>query len=526
MPKHTLNIVAVLFIFYVGLNKGLEISSSENYNAFDGSYYADIAENVSNGTGFKTDISSFDQNLKSLPRVSAVYPLWPMLGGELSRLFPDSIEFDKKLRYINVFIACMAMWFLFLIYKRLTEYQALALIGLYSFSSSIIWKRYIASTYTEPLTFLMVFLSIFLIVEYIQNKRWSCYPAWMGGFIGLILGFSFLARSQSILFIVITAVFLVIFWKQEKISFRFLISLTLALVTVGASFVIWRVSDSTEHMTFKSLFIFQENYDYSLFQPLSHGSEEPLFIKLREGLLTFFSFGDHGGASNSGLFIFTFVPCLLFLKKFSLFQKWIICIGLIYLVSLLPSKMSIASPWLFGHRHGILIVLLTVGATIFSVDCFLKSKPKYHTVLFVLFFCFTIYSGICTRISEYSDRIRGPKMEKSIVTKDLTLFLQNKARVKGEKLHLLSSTIRSVSYFSQQYGYMFEARRENWKEYLMYKMEYLNIDYFIVGYYDHTMFNQEKYYHGLKTNQIDFLEPVISFGEGANLTTVYQLKNN
>lgn len=526
MPKHTLNIVAALFICYIGLNKVLEISSAENYNGFDGSYYADIAENVSNGIGFKTDISSFDQNLKSLPRVSAVYPLWPILGGELSRLFPDSIEFDKKLRYINVFIACMAMWFLFLIFKRLTDYHALGLIALYCFSSSIIWKRYIASTYTEPLTFLMIFLSTFLIVEYIQNKRWSQFPGRIGCLIGLILGFSFLARSQSILFIVITSVFLVIFWKQGKITFRFLISLTLALVSVGIGFVIWRISDSTEHATFKSLFIFQENYDHSLFQPLSHGYDEPLFLKLKEGLLTFFSFGDHGGVSNSGLFVFTFVPCFLLLRKFSLLQKWIICIGLIYLVSLLPSKMSIASPWLFGHRHGILIMLLTMGTTVFSVDYLLKSKPKFHSILFSLFLCFTIYSGICTRISEYSDRIRGPKMEKSIVTKDLKFFLQSKAQEKGEKLHLLSSTIRSVSYFSQQYGYMFETRRENWQEYLLYKMEYLNIDYFIVGYYDHTLFNQEKYYEGLKTSRADFLERVISFGKGVNLTTVYQLKKN
>jgi len=66
------------------------------YTSYDGAFYSDIALHVYKGEWLLTSNSSFDQFYKILPRPTHVYPSWPLLGGLLAHLLPDSLKSSCK----------------------------------------------------------------------------------------------------------------------------------------------------------------------------------------------------------------------------------------------------------------------------------------------------------------------------------------------------------------------------------------------------------------------------------------------
>lgn len=239
-----------------------------------------------------------------------------------------------------------------------------------------------------------------------------------------------------------------------------------------------------EHFDLLSFFIFQDNYDSSMFQPLSHTKLIPFYLRFLHGLKAFFSYNYTSGIPNSGILIFLLPITLLKFKHYNIKFKLIITIGAFYLFSLLPMEMTIGLRWLFGHRHGILVSFLTLFSFLaFIIYLDSLKKLKFIIILFITFLIlfFSIYSS---RNVRYKDKVNNIKFSHQTVNK-LYSFLINKQIKLNRKVKIISLNSRSIVLFSRCLGYFFESRRKNWKEYLIYKMKYFKIDYFIINkYYD------------------------------------------
>ena len=61
------------------------------FTGVDGGLYTDIAEHVRDGDGLVTDVSLYHHGYASFPHPTAIYPIWPLIYGYLSRLAPMRI---------------------------------------------------------------------------------------------------------------------------------------------------------------------------------------------------------------------------------------------------------------------------------------------------------------------------------------------------------------------------------------------------------------------------------------------------
>ncbi len=80
----------------------------------DGSYYYDVARNISHGLGFTTNISLYHQGMHHFPHSTPIYPIWPRLLGYLSYVIP----LHKLAHILPAFLYC-----LFLVQMRYVAHQ-------------------------------------------------------------------------------------------------------------------------------------------------------------------------------------------------------------------------------------------------------------------------------------------------------------------------------------------------------------------------------------------------------------------
>lgn len=79
-------LLAVLLLLLAGPK--LALSLATHAPGIDGGYYADIAANVRDGHGLRTDVSLLHKGYPSFPYPTDVYPLWPLLYGLVATVAP------------------------------------------------------------------------------------------------------------------------------------------------------------------------------------------------------------------------------------------------------------------------------------------------------------------------------------------------------------------------------------------------------------------------------------------------------
>lgn len=528
-----LSFIAIfIFSIVVFLIKLHVFIHSNDYIAYDGAFYSDIALNVYNGNGLITNISSFDQFYKVLPRPAQVYPLWPFIGGNLAHLLPNSMKFVIKLQFINLIFSIFSLYLLyFLILNLLKELKKnkyeFSFIFTAFFYLTATYFAYITKPYTESLTIFLIFSSLLIFFNILDNKN-NKQSKYFSLALGLLFFLSFLARSQSSIFIFVMFLSMIyLLYKKEILLKNFLIIWLSSFIFVSFYFY-YLYTIRAEHFNFLSLLIFQDNYDLSKYPPLPHIVNLPFYLRFIHGIKAFFSFNYTSGVTNSGILIYLLPLTLFKFKYYNIKIKIIILIGAVYLLTLLSGEMTIALRWLFGHRHGILIIFLTEFSFLGYI-IYLNERKNNYNKIFIFAFAVLLVSLFA---SHYIRKVLVPSVYKN----KLSISLMNETYdfLKSEKIKLnrnvkiISLNARNLALFSRNLGYFFESRRNDWKEYLIYKMKYLNIDYFIINrYYDY--YTKDKivdYFSIMKDNTPDEFELVKSFKENKhnNWIGIYRLK--
>ena len=81
--RQRLLLLALLMLGFLGLK--LAFNPGIGRNSLDGDFYYQIARNVQEGRGLKTNLSLYHQGIKSFPQKTNMAPLWPLTLGYSGR---------------------------------------------------------------------------------------------------------------------------------------------------------------------------------------------------------------------------------------------------------------------------------------------------------------------------------------------------------------------------------------------------------------------------------------------------------
>jgi hypothetical protein len=176
----------------------------------DGSFYVNVARNVQEGVGLKTNVSMYHGGETTLPTASRlIYPLWPLLLGYSARL----IGLVSAVNYLPPLLYGADLLLLYLLMSRLAVrlrcptdalftpgHLLVLLLGLnFTFYGSTTFP------YTEGLGFFFALVAALLI-----DHAVSVRSALWGGLAGLAAGLALLTRTQMV--IVGLALLIVVLW--------------------------------------------------------------------------------------------------------------------------------------------------------------------------------------------------------------------------------------------------------------------------------------------------------------------------
>jgi len=165
----------------------------------DGGYYMNIAQHVRDGDGLITDLSLAHKGAPSLPHPTDMYPLWPLVYGYASRVFPIEPT-GHWLPTIFYFVTLLVgfRWAseLFdrdLVPRTVPGFHAGHLFVLMMGLNGEFF-RYTSYPYTEGLTYAVVLLGLWRM-----NRLWERPSLRSGVEIGVWMGLATLCRKQLFL---------------------------------------------------------------------------------------------------------------------------------------------------------------------------------------------------------------------------------------------------------------------------------------------------------------------------------------
>lgn len=174
----------------------LQLSASSHDPSFDGGYYTDVAQNVRDGNGLKTDISLYHQGYPYFPHPTSVYPLWPLLYGFSGKIFsiPEvGVWLSTVFYFLSLLLAFIWLARIFpgnLFPRAFPGFQA-AHVFVLMLGLNPQFFRFTSLPYTEGLAFVFVFGFLLRSKALWSSPRW-----WAGAEIGVWLALVFLTRSQ------------------------------------------------------------------------------------------------------------------------------------------------------------------------------------------------------------------------------------------------------------------------------------------------------------------------------------------
>jgi hypothetical protein len=79
-------LLSLIILFCAGLK--IRHNDRPFFTGVDGGLYTDIAEHIRDGDGIVTDVSPYHHGYPAFPHLTAIYPLWPLVYGHLGRYMP------------------------------------------------------------------------------------------------------------------------------------------------------------------------------------------------------------------------------------------------------------------------------------------------------------------------------------------------------------------------------------------------------------------------------------------------------
>lgn len=199
----------------------------------DGGYYMNIAQHVRDGDGLVTDLSLAYKGAPYLPYPTDMYPLWPLLYGYLSRVFP--LEATGHWLPTIFYFTAIALGYVWarglvprpLFPKALPSFNAGHVLAIVLGLDSEFF-RYTSYPYTEGLTYVLVFLALWRF-----NRIWRRPSLRTGLELGAWLALTMLCRKQMFIMTLAAATTLagaVAFGRGHRRAW---------LVTAAAAAVAW-----------------------------------------------------------------------------------------------------------------------------------------------------------------------------------------------------------------------------------------------------------------------------------------------
>ncbi len=200
VPPHRLSLY-LLFAALIALKLPITIAKYVfQSTSVDGGYYLDLAQNVRDGLGLYTDISSFHQGLPYFPHPTPVYPLWPLVLGYSGRVVP--------LEVLAFWLPCalylLTTWLAWRFGRQTFPQIRARAFGLELDAGHVLalliglHTRFTISTsvpYTEGLAYALLLLALLRVVP-----RLSAPTGWTGLELGAWAALLFLCRSQLVIF--------------------------------------------------------------------------------------------------------------------------------------------------------------------------------------------------------------------------------------------------------------------------------------------------------------------------------------
>ncbi len=344
----------------------LSLDSGLGPYGVDGSYYVQIARNLTEGKGLVTSVSLYHQGLDPLPAPTNIYPAWPVLLGVTARI----VGLSEAVRHVPRLLYFVALGALYLLVRRIggdirvfgsfnVAHLCVLLMGLTPvFFSSTTYP------YTEGLG--LTLASITLVTAF--RSGWL---AALGG--GVLAGLATLTRSQMLLLVLAILVVRAYEAAREGRWKNLILSVTgVALVLVP-----WLAYVSTFTGSFALRHLHVSYQQTAALAPYSMGmpTQGPLDLWLLrlQGVVTALDpFSPHSFVALYGAAALL-VPIALLHWLHRAFRSRVgVSAGVLAvalsgtflagMLVLLPQRYF--RPWLFGWRHGLPFIFLVVLALV------------------------------------------------------------------------------------------------------------------------------------------------------------------
>ena len=353
---------------------------------WDGSYYYDIARNIRDGYGFRTNLSLYHQGMPYFPHPTPVYPLWPrILGywGGYFNLYQLSIWFPTILYFATLFMVYQLVKKIVpeIVYQNdhlvvRLQHVAVLMVGLHF--------PYFESTsrpYTEGISFFLFFLFLYRF-QNISKKYGFISLLEAGAWCALL----FMCRSQFfILLLSIITFYLILFFLQKRIKPLFLImSFCIGFLSTYLPQTLYLIQE-TGRVDIASILLFDQYQATEALSKVVVRKEyanffECMAYKFYGFLIAFFPWGKY---SYSGVFYglqYSIVlACICILSKYkhkgalssmasqlrrycldpkNHFKAVFILFSIFSFISIQMLHKNIWSTWNFASRHGFVVSFL------------------------------------------------------------------------------------------------------------------------------------------------------------------------
>ena len=354
-------ILMLLATFRLSLDSGL------GPYGVDGSYYVQIARNLTEGRGLVTSVSLYHQGLDPLPAPTNIYPAWPVLLGAAARI----VGLTEAVRHLPRLLYFMALGALYLVVRRISPDQqriagplTVAHLSVLLMGLTPVFFSSTTYPYTEGLG--LTFASITLLTAF--RTGWL---AALGG--GMLAGLATLTRSQMLLLVLA----ILVVRAYEALREGRWKNLVLSAIGVALVLVPWLAYVSTFTGSFALRHLHVSYQQTAAIAPYSMGMPTQgrldLWLLRLQGVVTALNpFSPHSFVALYGAAALLVPIALAHWLHRALRSRVGVSAGVLAvafsgtflagMLVLLPQRYF--RPWLFGWRHGLPFIFLIILALV------------------------------------------------------------------------------------------------------------------------------------------------------------------
>ncbi len=212
----------------------------------DSTFYWNLARNVAEGNGLRTNVSLYHQGLHHLPARTTIYPLWPLVAGYVARVV--GLERAATLLPETLYLVGLGLlyWLAMLLARdaRVPPVVSIRGVALVDIGHLAVFALGMARPYfsatsicmTEGLAFVLLFAAL------IALRGAPRRPVVFGALSGALAMLAFLARAQFILLPVAIVAALAIVGVREARLRRAAVAAALAAAVAFAPWALWVLS--------------------------------------------------------------------------------------------------------------------------------------------------------------------------------------------------------------------------------------------------------------------------------------------